>query len=559
MKVRVLLGLALLSLGSGCVRRLQVLKLDGPLEAGVPGTFSGTPKPLKWDFGDGTAPSQGLQGTHAWARAGSYTVQAWDGEFLALRAEVTVVPRALLRAVPPQATSVLYAPSLGQALSDAVDFLERALGAAQLQKWLDETMIPQLAVEAASGGGAGLDVAEGVGVFSLEGVEGRVALVGVDDDEKALSALIARLEERGADVAERTLDGITVATMPDATPVVAFVDRGYLYAVWPASPLDAARAVGLVRRAESGSEKFGTEAPDGQLAFRFTPGTGESDWHWAQGGFRVAGDVATMTGRVAGDKPLWSGKAQVPLVTLAPAGPVFVASLGVSPDVLASFALGAKGGERRARLAAAMKEEGVDLEKGLSGFTGEVGALVYFDSEAFLKNLVVGTQKPEPRGALVVEAGVKDAGAVGGLLRRVVAWLAPGATEAGTAPNLSWQGRWLDAAMVLAISGKSARLTGGTGSQPRPQVELASSLAGRFGGAFSPGHVSILLDVGQLRRELQAPRLIPGLDPARLVTVQGFAAAFLDQLTPLETVVLDMWPDAQGAKLSGKVTLKPRQ
>jgi PKD domain len=555
---RLPLGLALLCLGSGCVRHLQVLKLDGPLEAGVAGTFSGTPKALRWDFGDGTPPSTSLRGTHAWAKAGTYTVQAWDDDFLTLRAEVTVVPRALLRAVPPQATSVLYAPTLGQPLSEAVDFLERALGAAQLQKWLDETLVPALAVESASGGGVGLDPAEGVGVFGLEGVEGRVALVGVDDDEKALAALISRLQERGADVAERTLDGITVATLPDSTPVVAFVDRGYLYAVWPTSPLDAARAVGLVRSAESGSERFGAEAADGQLAFRFTPGAGESDWNWAHGGLRVAGDAATLTGRVAGKKPLWSGKAQVPLVTLAQGGPIFVASLGVSPDVLASLALGAKGGERRARLAAALKEEGVELEKGLSGFTGELGALVYFDAEAFLKNLVVGTQKPEPRGALVIEAGVKDAASVGGVLRRLVAWLAPGAIEAGSAPNLTWQGKWLDAAMMLALTAKTARLTGGT-SQTRPQVELASSLAGRFGGAFSPGHVSLLLDVGQLRRELQAPRLIPGLDPARVVTVQGFAAAFLDQLTPLDTVVLDMWPDAQGAVLAGKVTLKPRQ
>ena len=212
MTFRLSLGLALVCLGSGCVRHLQVLKLDGPLEAGVAGTFSGTPKELKWDFGDGTPPSKSLQGTHAWAKAGTYTVQAWDDDFLTLRAEVTVVPRALLRAVPAQATSVLYAPTLGQPLSEAVDFLERTIGAAQLQKWLDETLIPALAVESGSGGGVGLDPAEGVGVFSLEGVEGRVALVGVEDDEKALGALVSRLQERGADVAERTLDGITVAS-----------------------------------------------------------------------------------------------------------------------------------------------------------------------------------------------------------------------------------------------------------------------------------------------------------------------------------------------------------
>jgi hypothetical protein len=540
------------------VRRLQVLELEGPLEAGVAGTFSGTPKPLKWDFGDGSPQTQGVQSTHAWAKAGKYTVQAWDGDFLMLRAEVTVVPRSLLRAVPGQATSVLFAPALGPPLSEAVDFLERTIGAAQLQKWLDETIIPQLAIDAASGGGSGIDPTEGVGVFTLEGVDGRIALVGVDDDEKALASLTARLQERGADVAERTLDGITVATLPDATPVVAFVDRGYLYAVWPTSPLDAARAVGLVRASEAGSEKFGTALPEGQLAFRFSPGAGESDWAWAQGGLRVHGDTATLKGRVAGKKPLWEGKARVPLVTQAPAGPIFVASLGVSPDVLASFALGAKGGERRARLAATLKEEGIDLEKGLSSFTGEAGGLVYFDAEEFLRNLVVGSQKPEPRGAIVFEAGLKDPGPVVTLMRKMVGWLAPSSNETGTAPLLTWTGRWLEASMVLTLAQKSARLTGGTGTAGRPQVDLAASLAGRFNGAFSPGHVSLLLDVGQLRRELQAPRLISGLDPARVVTVQGFASAFLDQLTPIETLVLDMWPDAHGAQLAGRVTLRPR-
>lgn len=558
MRLRLLLGLALLAVGTGCVRRLQVLVLDAPLETGVPGTFSGTPGELKWDFGDGTPPSRSLTGTHAWAKAGKYTVQAWDGDFLALRAQVTVVPRPLLRAVPPQATSVMFAPTLGQPLSEAVDFLERAIGSPQLQKWLDETVVPQLAVEAGSGGGVGLDPAEGVGVFTMEGVDGRVALVGTEDDERALAALIARLQERGADVAERTLDGVTVATLPDATPVLAFVDRGYLYAVWPASPLDAARAVGLVRASEGGSIAVGAAVPEGQLAFHFAPGRGAADWEWARGGLTVHGDVAELAGRVSGKKALWKGKAAVPLVATAPAGPVVVASLGVSPDVLASLVLGAKGADRRRRLAETLAQDGVDLEQALSAFTGELGALLYFDSEAFLKNLVAGSGKPEPRGALVVEAGVRQPAPLVGLLRKLVAWLAPQAAESGSAPQLTWKGRWLDAAMVLDLSAKAARLTGGSGTEGRPKVELAQSLAGRFDGAFSPGHVSFLVDVGQLRRELQTPRLIPGLDPARVVTVQGFSSAFLDQLTPIETVLLDLWPDAEGAQVRGRVTLRPR-
>jgi hypothetical protein len=102
------------------------------------------------------------------------------------------------------------------------------------------------------------------------------------------------------------------------------------------------------------------------------------------------------------------------------------------------------------------------------------------------------------------------------------------------------------------------RLELGSGLKGRTLVDLSAQLAQRFDGAFSKGHASVLLDVGRLRAELQTPRMIEGLDAVKVVTVQGFASAFLDRLTPIDFVVLDLAPLPDGAKLSGRISLREK-
>jgi hypothetical protein len=53
--------------------------------------------------------------------------------------------------------------------------------------------------------------------------------------------------------------------------------------------------------------------------------------------------------------------------------------------------------------------------------------------------------------------------------------------------------------------------------------------------------------------------MIEGVDAVKLVTVQGFASAFLDRLTPIDFVLLDLSPQPDGAKLSGRIALKEKE
>src|ERR1044071_8785588 len=91
--------------GTGCHRVARPeAGGDRTVEAGGPGGF-GSEAPdaavVTWDFGDGSPPQQGGRVSHAFARAGAYTVRALEkdkkDEVLA-SATVTVVPRPLLRA-----------------------------------------------------------------------------------------------------------------------------------------------------------------------------------------------------------------------------------------------------------------------------------------------------------------------------------------------------------------------------------------------------------------------------------------------------------------------------
>ena len=101
-------------------------------------------------------------------------------------------------------------------------------------------------------------------------------------------------------------------------------------------------------------------------------------------------------------------------------------------------------------------------------------------------------------------------------------------------------------------------LRSGEGSGPRTNVDLEKSFGERFHGAFGPGHSSLLIDLGRLKTELDTLRAILGVDATKVVTVQGFTSAFLDQLTPIDHLVLDFAPDATGGVLWGTIMLKER-
>jgi hypothetical protein len=79
----------------------------------------------------------------------------------------------------------------------------------------------------------------------------------------------------------------------------------------------------------------------------------------------------------------------------------------------------------------------------------------------------------------------------------------------------------------------------------------------RFGtGAFGPSHLSLMVDLGRLRAELDAPEQVPGVPPAQLSAAKAFGGAFLDQVTPFDHAFMDFAPEEGGARLRGRVVLR---
>jgi hypothetical protein len=122
--------------GPGCRRAVKPdLGPDRTVEAGVPVRFGaeGPDAPVvTWRFGDKAQPRKAAQATHAWARAGTYTVEALDEDGKVVgSARLTVVPRPLLRAIPAEADFAAFFPELRGKVQPVLDFYARAMGRRQ--------------------------------------------------------------------------------------------------------------------------------------------------------------------------------------------------------------------------------------------------------------------------------------------------------------------------------------------------------------------------------------------------------------------------------------------
>jgi hypothetical protein len=545
----------------------------------------GSPDPeapeFLFDFGDGSPAVFARQARHAYARSGSYTASARrDGE-AAFAAKFTVVPRPLLAAVPPEATSVIFLPKVAGHLDSVIDFLEKLLGAEAVQDFLDASVLPALAIELPSSESPAVDPQEGLGLFTLPQFEGTVALLGVIDDAKALEVLVKQLERRGG-YARQEVDRTVRVRLPRGRELALFVDRGYLYVALPEAKelepsdptltglppmVDIEPAVAAVRQAADDGlmnapavAKARARLPGGDaFVYLAAPASKERKWEGLLAALTLSDRALDLDGLVVAEKPLWKADAvkTAGLLGAAPQGAVAAAYASVPPAELAALLLGAAGTPNRLAAAERAHGSGVDLEALLSALTGDLSALAYFDAESTLANLATGAERPEPRGTLLLEAGTARAGPIEALVRAQLenAGLRyERLEEAGVTRYLT---RLREQQVELRLSPGRAQLTAGASLGARANSDLTKALQARFGDAFGPGHVSLMVDLGQLRRELSEPRSISGIDPRRLVMVQGIASSFL-QRTPVETGFLDLSPDADGARLKGRLTLKEK-
>ncbi|MHB8875801.1 MAG: PKD domain-containing protein [Myxococcaceae bacterium] len=540
---------------------------------------------LTFDFGDGSPKVTGRMAAHPYARAGSYTLRALRGEGVLAMVKLTVVPRPLLAAVPPEASSVVFLPLVAGHLEASIDFLEKLLGADAVQNFLDESVLPALAMEMPSSESPVIDPQEGLGLFTLPQFEGAIALLGVIDGDKAQEALVKQLERRGG-YARQEADQTVRVRLPGGRELAVFVDRGYLYVALPEGsrpePLDpddpSLRGLPPLLNLEpalTAVRKAADEGLSGQAAIagaraRLPPGnvylflaSPPAPTQKLGGLFAslVIGDRAVeLDGIIQADGPMYSALA-VPrsrLLEAAPQGAIAAVSATVPPAELAGMLIGGPETPRRKAAAERARHSGVDLEALLKALGGDLTALVYFDSDAFLTNLAQGSEKPEPRGALLVEVGLTRTAPIEEMLQEQLSSMGlryDRVEEKGLTRYLS---RWRGQPVELQLTPGRALLSAGGDTRGRKQENLAAALGARFGGAFGPGHLSAMVDLGQLRKELAEPRTIPGIDPRRLVMVQGFASAFLSQLTPIDHAFLDLSPDAAGGRLKGRLTLKEK-
>ncbi|HYH99120.1 PKD domain-containing protein [Hyalangium sp.] len=573
-------------LAPGCHRAAKPeVGPDRTVEAGLPVGFGsaqeGAPE-VTWNFGDGTPTQKAARVSHAFPRSGTFTVQALEGATELGRALVTVVPRPVLRAIPADATVAIYVPQLRGSVEPLVDFYERLVGPDIARRQIEEAPLLPMILQSVRGDTSMVDPEEGFGLFSVPVFEGSVAVLGVVDGPAAVEALVRDFESEGL-TAQRQADGSARIELRESEPLTVFVDRGYLYLAMPdteeakegepvKASLSSPDAEGLRRyvmgfsgpglsespllatlrgKVEEGNLYLFTRFPEKEQADGF-PGFFSS--------LRVKEGRAELDGFMASDKVLLSGK-QGPVPTLlekAPVGPVAAAMVSIPPDELAKALVGAPGSPRRAEALDSWRKEGIDAEALISAVRGDVTLLVYFDAPAFYRNFLTN-KRPEPRGAVLLEAGLTRPEPVVAALKKA---FEAGSWNVETIQEKSvtrFRTRLMDQPMVFTVAADRLSLQAGEALEARPRENVAAGLRERFGAsAFGPSHLSLMVDMGRLRAEMDAPGQVPGVPAGQLAAAKAFGGAFLDQLTPFEHAFMDLSPEEGGARLRGRIVVRTR-
>ncbi|MBN1205248.1 MAG: PKD domain-containing protein [Myxococcaceae bacterium] len=558
---------------------------DRTVEAGVPvelGSAQEGAAEVSWDFGDGTPARAAARTSHAFARSGTYTVRALEGTKEVGRVQLTVVPRPVLRAIPADATVAIHVPQLRGSVEPLVEFYERLVGPELARRQIEEAPFLPMVLQSVRGTSTAVDPEEGFGLFSVPAFEGSVALLGVTDGQAALDAVVQEFEAGGHPI-QRKEDGSVVIGLSQEEPVTAFLDRGYLYLAMPdeeepqeGAPVETQAALpdveGLRRHIAGFTGPGVSESPlltqlRGKVAeghvylfTRFPEKEQEGGFPGFFSSLRVTDGRAELDGFMAADKPVLQGKpGPVPeLLQRAPVGPVAAGMLSIPPEELASWIFGAPGSTRRAEALESWRQEGIDAEALFGAVRGDVTLLVYFDAPTFYRNFLVN-KRPEPRGSVLLEAGLTRAEPVVAALTRA---FESGSMKVETVKENNvtrFRMRVMDQPLVLTVAADRLTLQAGEALEARPRGNVGAGLRERFGGeAFGPSHLSLMVDMGRLRAELEAPQQVPGVPPGQLGAAKAFGEAFLDQLTPFDHAFLDFTPEQGGARLRGRVVLRVR-
>jgi hypothetical protein len=191
-----------------------------------------------------------------------------------------------------------------------------------------------------------------------------------------------------------------------------------------------------------------------------------------------------------------------------------------------------------------------------SSLGGRASLLAYLEHDLAWLSLPDGST-PIPGATLHLEASIRD----GEPLRKYA--LARMKETGGRVRALQLRGgvtRYVssyDGADVHVEIGKaSARVSLGDLQRRRPLMNLGEQLRSRFGGgAFGPGHASLLVDLGALRAELGRPMDLDGLSDEEVEQIHRYTSVLLWQTGPVEHLFADLEGAEGGLKVRAELKL----
>jgi PKD repeat protein len=197
---------------------------------------------IAWDFGDGAPPAQGAAVTHAFPRAGNFTVQETvrdkAGQVQTATARVTVLRRSVPRAVPADVRGAFIAEQPWRRTKAARE-ASRRVGLADLFEETVSTVNDAVGFDTTDATAAsenGIDPDEGIALYTVpQDDEAVVLCIGISDMPKAEAAL-RKLLSAGAQpftLTDTQLPGgqrAVVGTRTGGVQRIGWVERfGYLY------------------------------------------------------------------------------------------------------------------------------------------------------------------------------------------------------------------------------------------------------------------------------------------------------------------------------------------
>ena len=521
-----------------------------------------------WDFGDGTPPVTGARVSHAFLRAGVYTIvetiQDKDGQSRTGRTHVVSNLRTLPMAVPGDVRAALLLPAPWA----KVPLHRQVAGKLGLGGFFDEV---SRSVSDAAGFDAldpkaaeanGFDPAKGFAFFTVpQDPEALVLAAGILDEAKSLEAARRLL---GSQKAVGRYGGgafqLTDAKLPDGTPIllgqnaagdkVAVLQRyGYLYlrTAGATDPLLALKSVAALpaeaglfadagfraasRHIGNGDAVFYSRAADGAGGMRFGSELGASAFAILENPDLVQVRIFSQPKNLTGDalvsafKPL---RDPPDLAGRLPPGASAYLRLSASPDALWKE-LSRMSGADAARLRDRMQEAtSLDLEKDLiPSFAGNVGVAVYLDATSLIEAIMGEEVGSFDKSAFVIAAQLTNAETVQAVLERALK--ARPETEGHAAGDRAVLAgatvfRFGEAAQA-AIKDNVLYLTlGGAPPPPPPEPEPKK---GKRKKAAPPAKKALTLEgLGILGRILAMPDKAPSLGQEfKRNGVQGFEVA----------------------------------